>query len=164
MFPTSTLSKLTGSIDSKRFATMPSPYTVLSIVALSFFHNAPPTRHVTNPVLMTFYMSSHPQRPQNTETASTFAETTKKYIRTMSLQYTISLAKPGHLDRTPEGLDTRMASYLKHPWPWVLVLLLPPPRHRKKASLLQVIDPVVTHLKSRSLPTVKELPCTSRLV
>jgi len=70
----------------------------------------------------------------------------QKYIRTMSLQYTISLAKLRHLDGTPEGLDTRMASYLKHPWPWLLVLLLLHPLHWNIGLVLQVVNLAVTYL------------------
>jgi len=70
------------------------------------------------------------------------------YIHTMSLPYTISLAKPRYLDGTPVGFDTRMASYLKHSGPWVLVLLLLHPLHWNKDSVLQLIDLTAKRLSS----------------
>jgi len=70
------------------------------------------------------------------------------YKRTMSLQYTISLAKSCHLDGTPEGLDTNMASYLKHPGPWALVLLLLHPLRWNQGLVLQLIDLAAKHLNS----------------
>lgn len=81
------------------------------------------------------------------------------YIRTMSLQYTISLAKPRHLDGTPEGLDTKMASYLKYPGPGVLVLLLLHPLHWNEGFVLQLIDLAVPHPSSSKGTTLHIETC-----
>jgi len=78
------------------------------------------------------------------------------YIHTMSLPYTISLAKSRYLDGTPVGFDTRMASYLKHSGPWVLVLLLLHPLHWNKDSVLRLIHLTAKRLSSLTDHTYKQ--------
>jgi len=124
-------------------------YYILKSRVVVSLRDAPTTRHVTKPCfdddskVITSIQSSEHRNIINIR-----RKHHEIYIRTMSLPYTISLAKPRHLAVTPEGLDTRMASYLNHPRPWALVLLSLHPLRWDKGFVLQVIDLAATHRSS----------------